>query len=413
MKKLKIIDDGNAVSPKGFVASGISAGLKNKKKDLSLILSEKEATAAMVVTANTLKAAPIKWNSQHFHVGDKKKGILINSGNANACTGQEGLDKIDLIAEEINNTYNIPRDKMLFASTGVIGVPLPQEKIINALEKLFNNKGNKSSNGEDAARAILTTDLVTKTIAVQVTLKDKVVTIGAMAKGSGMICPNMATMLCFITTDLNIQGDCLQKILNDAVADSFNMISVDGDMSTNDTVIVLANGMAENEMVTLDNLDEDENQVLIEAFDIIHKALAKSIAKDGEGATKLMEVQIMGADTKENARIIAKQIVDSSLVKTAVFGADANWGRVVMAVGSTGIAIDENVLQMHFASKVGKVDVLAEGRPLEFDEDLATKILSEDEMRIIFNLNMGNCEATAWGCDLSYDYVKINGSYRS
>lgn len=413
MKNYKQIEHGNVVSPKGFLASGIAAGLKKYKKDLALILSEKEATTAMVCTSSTLKAAPIKWNVNHFKEGDHKTAILINSGNANACTGQEGMDKIDLIAEEINKSYKIPEDKILFASTGVIGVPLPEEKILAGLAPLFHTAGTGHDSGEAAAQAILTTDLTQKTIAVEVMVDHKKVTIGAMAKGSGMIRPNMATMLCFITTDLNIEGQCLQHLLKEGVADSFNMISVDGDMSTNDTVIVLANGEAENTQITMDNLYNEENVALIEAFQMVLTTLAKAIAKDGEGATKLIEVQVVGADTKENARTIAKQIVDSSLVKTALFGADANWGRVVMAAGSTEIPFDEGALQMHFSSQVGQLDVLAEGKPLPFDEETATAILSKNEITIVLNLNSGTEEAKAWGCDLTYDYVKINGSYRS
>ncbi len=413
MKNYKLIEKGNVVSPKGFAASGIAAGLKKYKKDLALILSETEATTAMVCTSGTVKAAPIKWNINHFNAGDTKTAILINSGNANACTGPEGIDKIDIIAEEINKKYNIPQNKLLFASTGVIGVPLPEDKILAGLIPLFKTADSNPDRGEAAAQAILTTDTKEKTIAAEVTVGNKKVTIGAMAKGSGMIRPNMATMLCFVTTDLNIDGQCLQQLLKDAVGDTFNMISVDGDMSTNDTVIVLANGMAGNDRITSESISNKENAAFIEAFQEVLTILAKAIAKDGEGATKLLEAQVLGVDTKENARTIAKQIVDSALVKTAIFGADANWGRIVMAAGSTEIPFNEQALQMHFISKAGHLDVLMEGRPIPFDEDKAKAILSEDEITVVLNLNMGSAEAKAWGCDLTYDYVKINGSYRS
>lgn len=405
MKEIK----GNVTSPKGFNAYGDATGLKkNGNKDMAVIVSEKMCNAAGCFTTNVVKAAPVLWDMET--VKNQVKGIVVNSGNANACTGQQGLDDAKATAQKLADLINTKEENILVCSTGVIGVNLPMDIILNGVEKVYSGLGSSYESGVAASEAIMTTDTYAKTVAVEVEIKGKTVTIGGMCKGSGMINPNMATMLCFITTDCAITTEMLNKALKPSVEDSFNMISVDGDMSTNDTVLTIANGMAENEVI--DKEDEDFEKFK-EALFFINKKLAISCADDGEGATKLIEAHATGCKTKEDARKMALSVVSSSLLKAAIFGEDANWGRVLCAMGYSGAEFNPMAVTIEFRSDKGTIRLMDKGTPIVFDEDLASTILSEHKIYIDMMLEEGNEEATAWGCDLTYDYVKINGDYRS
>lgn len=405
MKEIK----GNVTSPKGFNAYGDATGLKkNGNKDMAVIVSEKMCNAAGCFTTNVVKAAPVLWDMET--VKNQVKGIVVNSGNANACTGQQGLDDAKATAQKLADLTNTKAENILVCSTGVIGVNLPMDIILNGVEKVYSGLGSSYESGVAASEAIMTTDTYAKTVAVEVEIKGKTVTIGGMCKGSGMINPNMATMLCFITTDCAITTEMLNKALKPSVEDSFNMISVDGDMSTNDTVLTIANGMAENEVI--DKEDEDFEKFK-EALFFINKKLAISCADDGEGATKLIEAHATGCKTKEDARKMALSVVSSSLLKAAIFGEDANWGRVLCAMGYSGAEFNPMAVTIEFRSDKGIIRLMDKGTPIVFDEDLASTILSEHKIYIDMMLEEGNEEATAWGCDLTYDYVKINGDYRS
>ncbi len=405
MKEIK----GNVTSPKGFNAYGDATGLKkNGNKDMAVIVSEKMCNAAGCFTTNVVKAAPVLWDMET--VKNQVKGIVVNSGNANACTGQQGLDDAKATAQKLADLTNTKAENILVCSTGVIGVNLPMDIILNGIEKVYSGLGSSYESGVAASEAIMTTDTYAKTVAVEVEIKGKTVTIGGMCKGSGMINPNMATMLCFITTDCAITTEMLNKALKPSVEDSFNMISVDGDMSTNDTVLTIANGMAENEVI--DKEDEDFEKFK-EALFFINKKLAISCADDGEGATKLIEAHATGCKTKEDARKMALSVVSSSLLKAAIFGEDANWGRVLCAMGYSGAEFNPMAVTIEFRSDKGTIRLMDKGTPIVFDEDLASTILSEHKIYIDMMLEEGNEEATAWGCDLTYDYVKINGDYRS
>ena len=400
--------DGGVTSPQGFQSSGIHCGLKkNKNKnDLALIYSEIPCNAAAVYTTNVVKGAPIVVTKKHLD-DNKAQAVIINSGNANTCTGDDGISKAKKMCNAVAEKLHIPSYDVLVASTGVIGVPLNIDAIVSGTTSLVENL---STSYTDSSKAIMTTDTFAKTAAVEVNIDGTVVTIGAMCKGSGMIEPNMATMLSFITTDINISSDLLQKALTNSVKKSYNCISVDGDTSTNDMVIMLANGLADNKKITEEN--EDYNK-FIEALNALNVELAKMIARDGEGATKLIQCDVYNADSYEKAYVLSKSVINSPLVKTAMFGADANWGRVLCAIGYSGEDFDPNLVDVTFKSNEGSIDVCSKGLPINFDEDLAKKILSCAEINILVNLNSGNYSATTWGCDLSYDYVKINGDYRS
>jgi glutamate N-acetyltransferase/amino-acid N-acetyltransferase len=402
---------GGITVPKGFKASGASTGLKaNDQLDVALIESEKEAVPAIVVTKNAVKAAPVLWDDQIVRKDKNKiKAIMVNSGNANACTGSQGLLDVQKEAKCVSDYIDCAPEQVIVSSTGVIGVPLPVDQItsqIPVLAKKLSKEGEK-----EASHAILTTDLVPKTIAVETEIDGKTIHIGAMAKGSGMICPNIATMLSFITTDACIDQDCLQRMLNIIARDTYNMISVDGDMSTNDTVVVLANGLAGNKAITESNIDAYSK--FFEALYFVNETIAKSIARDGEGATKLIEVHVKNADSIEDARILSKAVVKSNLVKTAIFGEDANWGRVLSSIGATGVEFSPSSVSLTFSNSKGEILLLDHGKPVDFDEALAKNILNEKE--IIINVDMGDgiYKSVAWGCDLSYDYVKINAEYRT
>ena len=407
---MKIIKTGGVTTPVGFKAGGINCGIKsNGKSDLAIIYSEVPGATALLTTTNQVKAAPILWCKEVI-ANPYKQAVVVNSGNANACTGEPGTAAVKLTADRMGEALGLKSADVLVASTGVIGVALPVEKILAGIDALVPKLGNTLENGELAAKAILTTDTVMKTIAVEVDIQGKPVKIGGMAKGSGMIHPNMATMLSFVTTDVNIEPALLQKLLKETAVDTYNMISVDGDTSTNDMVTVIANGMAGNSKLEENTPDYE---LFKEAFVYVHKTLAKKIIRDGEGATKFVEVEVFGTKTKDDARAMAKSVITSNLVKTALFGEDANWGRVLCALGYSGVGFDPLKVSLVFSSQAGMITLLSDGVPIAFDEDEAKKVLSEKEINISVELNEGDEKAVAWGCDLSYEYVKINGDYRS
>jgi len=399
---------GGITAPKGFSATGAHIGLKKKKKDLTIIKSEVLATASGVFTKNLVKAAPVLWNQQI--VKNKVGAIVINSGNANACTGELGFKHTEIMAQTLAECVNIKKEEIIVSSTGVIGVHLPIEIIIEGIKATVLTLETTREAAKRAAEGIITTDTYTKEIAVEIELNNQPVKIAGMAKGSGMIHPNMATMLSFVTTDADISKNMLDKALKDSMEDTYNMISVDGDTSTNDMVIVLANGMAQNSQI----IEENENYFKFKsALDYVNKYLAKQIVNDGEGVTKVLEVLVKGASTKEDARKISKSVICSNLVKTAFFGEDANWGRVLCAAGYSGANFNPEKTSISFSSLGGEILLFINGEPIKFDEDKALQILKERKIQILISLQDGNSEATAWGCDLSYEYVKINGKYRT
>jgi glutamate N-acetyltransferase/amino-acid N-acetyltransferase len=401
------IINGGVCAATGFTAGGIHCGIrKNKtKKDLSLIFSEKRASAAAVYTTNLVKGAPLVVTKNHIADGFAQ-AVICNSGNANTCNAN-GIEIAEGMSKLVAETMNISENDVVVASTGVIGQPLDIEPIKNGMEELKNSLGNNSL---DAAEGIMTTDTVVKEIAVSFEIGGKECKIGGIAKGSGMIHPNMATMLVFITTDCAISPEMLKKALSTDIKNTFNMVSVDGDTSTNDMVTVLANGMAGNEEITCDG----------EAFDTFMKALntitvhlCRMIAGDGEGATKLLECQVNGAKSEDIAKTVAKSVICSSLTKAAMFGADANWGRVLCAIGYSGADVDVTKIDVSFISDKGEILVCKNGAGVEFSEEKAKEILLEKEIVTKIELNDGTSSATAWGCDLTYEYVKINGDYRT
>ena len=402
------IIEGGVTAAKGFQTSGIHCGIrKNRSKsDLALIYSDVPCAAAAVYTQNLVKGAPIAVTKRNIADG-MARAVICNSGNANTCNadGEEKAQKMcDLIAAELH----IDSSDVIVASTGVIGQVLPIEPIANSVKTLVEALSPTGSN--DAAKAIMTTDTVEKEYALEVELDGKMVTIGGITKGSGMIHPNMATMLGFLTTDASITSELLNEALHTAIEDTFNMVSVDGDTSTNDMVSVMASGLAENQTITEKNHDYE---LFTQALTEVCAVLSRKIAKDGEGATRLLECAVTGAKTKEDARTIAKSVICSNLLKCAVFGADANWGRVLCAIGYSGANIDINGVDVAFESKQGRIEVCKGGAGLPFDEDIAKKILLEDDIIVAVTLHEGSECATAYGCDLTYDYVKINGDYRS
>jgi len=401
---MKIIP-GNICTPKGFLSSGVYAGIKKKsdKKDVALIYSQKPATAAGVTTINLMKAAPVILTEKFLESGHLQ-AVVINSGNANACTGLQGMQDAEMMAATAATALHIAPTAVAVASTGVIGVPLPIEKVVVGIQDAAQQL---KIDDEDAANAILTTDTFVKSSAVSCEIHGKTVTIGGIAKGSGMIHPMMATMLGFVTTDLAITPAALKSALIEANDDSFHMITVDGDTSTNDMLLVLANGMAENTEIS--DTQSAEYKLFTAALKFVCVDLAKKIALDGEGATKLIEVNLTGATTKEEARQAARAVCRSSLVKSAVFGEDANWGRVASALGASRVKLNPEKLTV----LLGDLMLLKDGMPLPFDEAVASKILKEKTIIFHADLGVGSGKATAWGCDLTYDYVKINASYRS
>ena len=407
---MKIIDDGTVTLPKGFYGAGGHVGIKKEKKDLALIYSEVDALAVGTFTQNVVKAAPVLWDKMVVENYDSARVIAINSGVANACTGDEGIYNNELFASKVADNFGVKKEEVLICSTGVIGKQLPMDKIIEGIAKVKALLNNDQKSGEIVAQSIMTTDTKPKHIAVTIELGGKIVTIGACCKGSGMIHPNMATMLGFITTDCNISKELLNKALKEIIADTFNMVTVDRDTSTNDTVLLLANGLANNEKITSEN---DDYYKFKEALYYVNEYLAKAIAGDGEGATKLLEVQVHGANSIKQAKVIAKSVCTSPLVKTAVYGNDANWGRLLCAMGYSGEEFDPYNVDLSIASEYGTLQLVTKGMATDYSEELATKILSSSEVKAIIDIHNGEYKATAWGCDLTYDYVKINADYRS
>lgn len=406
---IKVIS-GGVTAPKGYQAIGIAAGIKKKRKDMALIYSETPCQAAGTFTTNIVKAAPVKWDQSIVYGNKTAQAVVINSGIANACTGAEGYGYCQQTAKKAAELFGIQEQEVLVASTGVIGKQLPMDKITAGIETMHGMLSKSEAAGTLAAEAIMTTDTVKKEIAVEVTLGQKTVTVGGMCKGSGMIHPNMCTMLSFVVTDAAISQELLQKALSENIKDTYNMISVDGDTSTNDTCLLLANGMAGNKMVT----QEDEDyRAFCEALNYVNTYLAKCMAADGEGATALFEVKVIGAQDKAQAVTLAKSVVMSTLTKAAIFGHDANWGRILCAMGYSGAQFDPEKTDLYFESAAGKLQIIENGVATDYSEEEATKILSEKEVTAIADVKMGDASATAWGCDLTYDYVKINADYRS
>ena len=399
--------EGGVCAAKGFTASGIHCGIrKNKtKKDLALIYSEVQASAAAVYTTNLVKGAPLTVTKKHLANG-KAQAVICNSGNANTCNAN-GIEIAEQMSDLVAKATGISANDVIVASTGVIGQPLNIEPIAAGIPQLVKELGDHS---KDAAEGIMTTDTKLKEIAVRFTVDGKECRIGGIAKGSGMIHPNMATMLVFITTDAAISPALLQKALSNDIANTFNMVSVDGDTSTNDMVTVLANGMAGNEMITEEN---EDFATFMKALNTVTVALCRMIAGDGEGATKLLECSVTGAKDIPTAKTVAKSVICSSLLKAAMFGADANWGRVLCAIGYSGADVDVNAVDVSFRSAKGEIAVCKNGAGVEFSEEIAKEILLEKEIEILVSLGNGTGFATAWGCDLTYDYVKINGDYRT
>ena len=402
---------GGVNAAKGFMANGLNAGIKNNvKKDMALVYSEKPCVAAGVFTTNKVKAAPVKWDYNVVHNSPYAQAVVINSGVANACTGEEGYGYCMDMAETVGNEMKLPKDAVLVASTGVIGRQLPMDIIKEGIKKLPKGLKPDEEAATLAAEAIMTTDTKSKQVAVNFEIDGKVVTVGGMCKGSGMIHPNMATMLCFITTDCMIKKDLLQKALSEIVNDTFNMISVDGDTSTNDSVLLLANGMAENKIIDT----EDENyKKFYEALYYIMEELSKKIAGDGEGCTCLFEVRVLNALTKEDAKTMAKSVVCSSLTKAAIYGHDANWGRILCAMGYSGAEFDPELVDIYFESACGRLQIVKDGRADDYSEEEATKILSKEHVIAICDCKQGTFNATAYGCDLTHEYVNINADYGS
>lgn len=407
---MKIIE-GGVTAAKGFQATCTAAGIKYKdRKDMALIYSEVPCKTAGTFTTNIVKAAPVLWDKELVDHSPFTQAVVINAGIANACTGKEGYSYCKETASEASKALNIPENSVLVASTGVIGKQLPMDKITNGIQMMAPTLGETIKDGHLAAEAIMTTDTLPKEVAVEIVIGGKTVTIGGMCKGSGMIHPNMCTMLGFVTTDIVISKELLQKALSEDVKDTYNMISVDGDTSTNDTVLLMANGLAGNEEIT----SKDENYyIFTKALNYINTTLSKKIAGDGEGATALFEVKVIGAESKEQAVTLSKSIITSSLTKAAIFGHDANWGRILCAMGYSGAQFDPEQVDLYFESKAGKLQIIENGVALAYSEEEATKILSEPEVTAIADVKMGDATATAWGCDLTYDYIKINADYRS
>lgn len=402
------IPSGSVTSPIGFKASGVHCGLKKIKTDMAILYSEKPCSLAAVFTKNVVAAAPVLYGREILKAG-KAQAVVINAGNANACTGDEGYRNAIRTAEMAGKELQIAPELVVVSSTGVIGYQLPMDKIEDGIKKAVAALSAES--GTDAASAIMTTDTMKKEIAVKLNLEGKSVTLGGMSKGSGMIHPNMATMLGFVSTDANVEANCLQRMLKEVADKTFNMITVDGDTSTNDSLFCLANGMAENSII---RSEADPGYAeFYQALYYVCRHLAISIAKDGEGATKLVTVEVKGAATEADARTIAKSICGSNLVKTAVFGEDANWGRVLCAAGYSGVQFDPYGVDISMASVAGEITVAQNGAGIDFSEEKASIILKEKEIVFIVTLREGKAQATAWCCDFSYDYVRINADYRS
>ncbi len=377
---------------------------------MALIYSQVPCVSAGTFTTNVVKAAPVKWDRQIVDSGAGVQAVVVNSGIANACTGEEGMGYCKETAEAAAKALNIDAAGVLVGSTGVIGMQLPMQKLVDGIQVLAGKKAEGLQSGHDAALAIMTTDTVEKEMAVEIEIGGKTVTIGGMSKGSGMIHPNMCTMLAFITTDAAITKEALQKALSEDVEDTYNMISVDGDTSTNDTAILLANGLAGNQEITYAS---PEYETFKEALHMVNETLAKKMAGDGEGATALFEVKVVGAESIKQAKTLAKSVVCSNLTKAAIAGHDANWGRILCAMGYSGVQFDPEKVDLFFESKAGKLQIIENGVATDYSEEVATKILSEPEITATADIKMGDYSATAWGCDLTHEYININADYRS
>lgn len=402
---------GGVTAAKGFMAAGVEAGIKyQNRKDMAMVYSKTPCRAAGVFTTNVVKAVPVLWDKEVVESEWEAQAIVVNSGIANACTGKLGYEYCRETAGAAADALEISPQSVLICSTGVIGMQLPMEKMTEGVRMLAKAIKPGEEAGTDAAKAIMTTDTRNKQVAVKVTIGGKEVTIGGMCKGSGMIHPNMCTMLAFVTTDVNISKKLLQEALSADVQDTFNMVSVDGDTSTNDTLLVLANGQAGNPEITEKGADYD---AFVEALHYVNETLAKKIAGDGEGATALFEVKVIHADNKEDAKTLAKSVITSSLTKAALFGHDANWGRILCALGYSGAKFDPEAIELYLESSAGKILIFKDGMAADYSEEEATRILSCSEVTALVDMKMGEAEATAWGCDLTYDYVKINADYRS
>ena len=405
------IIEGGVTAAKGFEAAAAAAGIKYEgRTDMALIYSEKPCKAAGTFTRNVVQAAPVKWDKAIVKEEKRVQAVIINSGIANACTGEEGMGYCQETAEEAAKVLGVDSESVLVASTGVIGMQLPMDRVKAGISMLTYLKKSDMESGTEAAKAIMTTDTEKKEAAVTFEIGDKTVTIGGMAKGSGMIHPNMCTMLSFITTDAKISKKALKKALSEDVEDTYNMISVDGDTSTNDTVLLLANGQAGNPKI---RYGTPEYETFKGALHHINETLAMKMAGDGEGATALLEAKIVGARTKEQAKVLAKSIVCSNLVKTAIAGHDANWGRILCAMGYSGAQFDMEKADLFFESAAGKLKIIESGTALDYSEEKATEILSEPEVTVIADIKEGDQKASAWGCDLTHGYISINADYRS
>lgn len=402
---------GGVTAAKGYKAAGTSAGIKkNGSMDMAMIISEVPCTAAGTFTTNIVKAAPVKWDQEIVYHHPNAQVVVCNSGVANACTGTEGYGYCEQTAQKAAEVLGVNKMSVLVASTGVIGQQIPIDKIKAGIEKLVPMVEDTEEAGTLYAKAIMTTDTVKKEVAVTFEAGGKEITIGGCCKGSGMIHPNMCTMLGFVTTDADISKELLQKALSASIEDTFNMVSVDGDTSTNDTVLLLANGLAGNAKITEEN---EDYKAFLAALNYVNTYLAKAIAGDGEGATALFEVKVIGAESKAQAVTLSKSIVTSSLTKAAIYGHDANWGRILCAMGYSGAQFDPEKVDLFFESAAGKLQIIENGVALDYSEEEATKILSESEVTAIADIKMGDASATAWGCDLTHEYVSINADYRS
>ena len=402
---------GGVTAAKGFMAAGVEANVKYKnRKDMAMVYSQVPCKAAGVFTSNVVKAAPVVWDREKINTSPYIQAVVVNSGIANACTGRQGYAYCQETADAAAGALQIPGDSVLVASTGVIGMQLPMDKITAGVAALAGCLKDTQEAGTQAAEAIMTTDTISKQVAVQFEDGGKTVTVGGMSKGSGMIHPNMCTMLGFVTTDIAISKELLQEALSADVVDTFNMISVDGDTSTNDTLVVLANGCAGNPEITEKNEDYLH---FCQALHEVNETLAKMMAGDGEGATALFETKVIHAANKEDARTLAKSVICSSLTKAAIFGHDANWGRILCALGYSGASFDPEAIELFFESSAGRIQIYKDGQATDYSEEEATKILSCPVVTVVVDMKMGEAQATAWGCDLTYDYVKINADYRS
>ena len=408
---MELLKEGGVTAAQGFKATSTAAGIKYQgRTDMAMVSSDVPCVCAGTYTSNVVKAACVLWDKEITESGRPMQAVVVNSGIANACTGEEGFNACRKTAEAVTEALGIPADTVAVASTGVIGMQLPVDKLASGVKAMAPTLSDTIVSGTNASKAIMTTDTVNKEIAVTFEAGGKKVTLGGMSKGSGMIHPNMCTMLGFLTTDLSIEKSLLQEALSSVIKDTFNMITVDGDTSTNDTLLIMANGLAGNTAITSKNADYDE---FYKALEYVCTFLAKRMASDGEGATKLFECKVVNAKSKEDARTLSKAVVGSNLSKAAIFGCDANFGRFLCAMGYSGAKFDQTDVELCFESAAGRLQVFDHGVPLNFDEDLAVKIMKESEVTVFVDMHEGSDEATAWGCDLTYDYVKINADYRS